>query len=94
MDVKKSSNQLKVVNRVRDLRISKDISQIKIANLLDVSNGYVGNVESPKFQHKYTLKQLWVLSKYFNVSLDYLLTGNNKELSKEELINKLISYDE
>ena len=94
MGTQKTEYQLDVINRVRLLRVAKNISQIKIANLLDVSIGYIGNVESTKFQHKYTLKQLWVLASHFNVSLDYLLTGKNEKLSSELLIKYLISYDE
>ena len=94
MDVLKSTYQLEVVNRIKALRISKDLSQIKVANLLDVSNGFVGNVESPKYRHKYTLKQLWILAKYFGVSLDYILTGKEIVLSSEQIVTYLISYDE
>lgn len=94
MEVLKTTYQLEVVNRVKALRISNDLSQIKIANLLDVSNGFVGNVESPKYRHKYTLKQLWTLAKHFGVSLDYILTGKETVLSSEQLVKYLISYDE
>lgn len=94
MELQKTTYQLEVVNRIKALRISKDLSQIKIANLLDVSNGFVGNVESPKFRHKYTLKQLWILAKHFDVSLDYILTGKETVLLSEQIVNYLISYDE
>ena len=93
MNIQKTKYQLEVVNRVRSLRTERNISQIKIANTLDVSTGYIGNVESPKFQHKYTLKQLWALSTFFNVSLDYLLTGENEKLSTDKIVSLLVSYD-
>lgn len=94
MEIIKTTYQLDIINRVRTLRLNHDVSQIKIAKLLDVSNGYIGNVESPKYQHKYTLKQLWILANFFNVSLDYLFTGKEVKLTTEQLINILIAYDE
>jgi putative transcriptional regulator len=93
MKIQKTKYQLEVVNRVRSLRTERNISQIKIASILDVSSGYIGNVESPKFQHKYTLKQLLALSSFFNVSLDYLLTGEFETLATDEIINLLVTYD-
>lgn len=94
MDVLKTKYQLNVINRIRSLRTAKGISQIKIAHLLDVSSGYIGNVESPRYQHKYTLKQLVELAHCFDVTLDYILTGEHTDLTTKELINHLISYDE
>lgn len=94
MKILKSAYQIEVINRVKSLRVANGISQIMIAGIIDVSNGYVGNVESTKFRHRYTLKQLWIIANHFGVSLDYLLTGKNETLSTEQIINYLISYDE
>ena len=94
MEVLKTQYQIEIINRIRFLRIEKNISQIKLANILNVSTGYIGNVESTKFRHKYTLKQLCELSKFFNITLDFLFTGKNVSLTKEQLINNIIDYDE
>lgn len=90
----KTDFQNEVINRIRQLRIGRDVSQIGLANIIDVSNGQIGNIESPKFQHKYTLKHLDLISKFFNVSITYLLTGNTKDINNENLIKLLIKYDE
>ena len=90
----KSDYQNEVVNRIRQLRIDNDISQIGLATIIDVSNGQIGNIESPKFQHKYTLKQLYLISKHFNVTFSYLLTGNNEVSDNDSIIQYLIRYDE
>lgn len=74
MNISKSEYQLEVVNRIKDLRIKADVGQTKLANLLDVVSGQIGNIESPRYQHKYTLKQLYTISKFFDVSIEYLLT--------------------
>ncbi len=94
MDISKSKFQLEVINRVKGLRLNAGIGQAKLANVLNVVTGQIGNIESPKFKQKYTLKQLYVISNYFDVSLDYILTGDNKPLTTNELINLLINYDE
>lgn len=90
----KTDYQLEVISRIRKLRMDNEVSQVGLANLIDISNGQIGNIESQKFQHKYTLKQLYTIAKYFKVSLDFILTGNNEALSSTQLIEALIRYDE
>lgn len=90
----KTAHQNEVINRVRNLRVEKSLSQVDLAAILEVSNGQIGNIESPKFQHKYTLKQLNIIAKSFNVSIYFLLTGEEKSFSTDELIKAIIQYDE
>jgi putative transcriptional regulator len=90
----KTAVQNDVVNRIRQLRINHDISQIGLANIIEVSNGQIGNIESPKFPHKYTLKHLYTIACYFHVPLEYLLTGNTQKLDSDQIIKALILYDE
>lgn len=90
----KTEFQNEVVNRIRQLRMDHDISQMKLANIIDVSNGQIGNIESPRFQHKYTLRHLYIIARFFNVSICYLLTGNTEELNTDSLLQILIRYDE
>lgn len=90
----KTEYQLEVISRIRKLRIENEVSQVGLANLIDISNGQIGNIESPKFQHKYTLKQLYLIAQHFKVSMEYLLTGSNESLSSSQLIEALIKYDE
>lgn len=47
-----------VISKVREIRIKKGISQDHIAGFLDLSRGYIGQVESPKFDSKYNLNHL------------------------------------
>ena len=91
--MQKSECQIEIINRIRILRLANNVSQMSLANILDISSGLIGNIESPKFQHKYTLKQLYAIASYFNVKLDYILTGENKTLDSEKLIQTLIEYD-
>ena len=82
----KTAYQIEIISRIRKIRIANDISKVGLANLIEVSNGQIGNIESPKFKHKYTLKQLYSIARYFNVSIGYIMTGDNKPLSTTQLI--------
>lgn len=89
----KTPFQIDVVDRIRELRRDRGISQSELAAVIEISNGQIGNIESPKFRHKYTLKHLYLISSYFGVSLGYLLTGVTGEIGTEKLIEALIEYD-
>ena len=61
-------------------------------------SGLVGNIESPRFPHKYTLKQLSVLCEAFQYPFENLFLDEKETLLpyKERiklLINKIIDYD-
>ena len=56
--------------RLRDLRIEKNIGQVELAKTLNVSKGIISlwenNLREPK------LSNLIILAKFFGVSIDYL----------------------
>lgn len=92
--ISKTDYQLEIIARIRRLRAARNVGQVELAEILDVSNGQIGNIESPKFSHKYTLKQLYIIATHFGVTLDHLLTGSDTPLSTDGLIQALIRYDE
>ena len=57
-----------VINTVKEKRIKKGISQAGLAHLLEVSEGFIGNVESPNYRAKYNLNHLNALAKIFECS--------------------------
>jgi transcriptional regulator with XRE-family HTH domain len=62
-----------VIDKVRDMRKEKGISQRELANLLDMSYGFIGDVESPKEPAKYNLSHLNEIAKIFKCSIkDFL----------------------
>ena len=97
----KTDFQLRVINIIRELRQEIALDQAKdyVAELLDLrSSGLVGNIESPRFPHKYTLKQLSVLCEAFQYPFENLFLDEKETLLpyKERiklLINKIIDYD-
>jgi transcriptional regulator with XRE-family HTH domain len=57
-----------VINKVREMRIERGISQRELANLLDLSYGFIGDVESVKEIAKYNLTHINILAKIFKCS--------------------------
>ena len=57
-----------VINEVRKKRISMGISQKELAYLLEISVGFIGNIENPKYRAKYNLNHLNELAKIFKCS--------------------------
>jgi transcriptional regulator with XRE-family HTH domain len=47
-----------IINAVRERRIAKGISQRELAYLLEVSTGFIGDIENPKYRAKYNLNHL------------------------------------
>ncbi len=95
----KNDLQLKVINSIRELRFDNNLSQAALSDILDISYGLIGNIESTRYEHKYTLKQLKILSEHFEFKLEELfLTPEELKKSKKEAINllitKIIEYNE
>lgn len=55
-----------VIDRVKQMRIERGISQAELANKLDVANSFIGQAESSKYRTKYNLNHLSKLVKIFN----------------------------
>lgn len=54
-----------VIDIVRQKRIEKGYSQKDLADLLDLSIGFIGDVENPKYRAKYNLNHINELAKIF-----------------------------
>lgn len=64
-----------VIDKVRTMRKEAKISQAGLAYLLDVSEGFVGDIESSGTNKKYTIRHLNELAKIFKCSpKDFLPT--------------------
>lgn len=71
-------NNLKTNNRLREIRLSKDLTLKKVADDIGISENLIGKYEREEREPK--LKTWIKLADYFNVSVSYLqgLTGFNK----------------
>jgi transcriptional regulator with XRE-family HTH domain len=66
--VAKTKIDLYVIDRVREKRLEKNISQADLAYELDMSVGFIGKVESRKYPSHYNIKHLNNLAKILKCS--------------------------
>lgn len=64
----KEKIDLYVVNKVKEKRLEKKISQANLANELDVSIGFIGQCESKNYPAHYNVKHLNLLAKILKCS--------------------------
>jgi putative transcriptional regulator len=95
----KTDLQLKIIFKIKSLRENENVSQTLLSEELKLSsNGSIGNIESSKYSHKYTIEQLKMACDYFNFPFPLLFISEKdfQEKDKEEvvelLINKIIEY--
>jgi len=99
MKSEKTEIQLEIINKLKDLRNVNNLSQAQICEIIDLNSvGQIGNIESPKYKHKYTLPQIYQLANYFNYSIEKIFfTENELENPTSVVINtlilKLIEYE-
>jgi transcriptional regulator with XRE-family HTH domain len=55
---KKSKFEIFVIDKVRKMRLERDLTQDDIADFIDATRGFVGQVESPKSNSRYSLHHL------------------------------------
>lgn len=92
-------NQDRIIQTIKKLRIEEGISQSKISEILGISRGQVGNIESPVYPHKYTLKQIDTLCKALNYPIEKLFlpdTEISPVCSKviNDLIKSIVKYEQ
>jgi len=89
----KTEYQMRIILKLRTLREQNNISQIEIAHYLGISPGQLGNIESNKQNHKYTLKQVYMLCKKFNEPLTNVFC-EGLPITIDNLVNEIIRYEE
>lgn len=72
--------------RLYELRNKKNLSQEELAEVLDVSRQSISKWENDKAYPEMT--RLLFMSDYFDVSLDYLMRGIEKEDDDEKILEK------
>lgn len=86
----KSEYQNEIIDRVRRLRCEKKYSQAEIAALLGISDGQIGNIESPRTSHKYTLEHLYKICREFRYPIDNLFLDDEDYERADDIVNLLI----
>ncbi|OBS12572.1 hypothetical protein ATE49_04950 [Elizabethkingia miricola] len=64
-------------DRIKDLRLSKDLKQKDIAEILEMDPSQYSKIESSKLMP--TLLQVMQISKILNESIDYIVSGRKSE---------------
>ncbi|MCX6148313.1 MAG: helix-turn-helix transcriptional regulator [Candidatus Kapabacteria bacterium] len=64
----KTKIEIFVIDKAKEKRTEKKYSQVELAELLGVSSGFIGKVESPKYPTKYNLNHINKLAIIFNCS--------------------------
>ena len=85
--------QIEIIQKVKRIRELNNISQIKLADILNLSRGQIANIENPRYQHKYTLKQLKLFCDYVGIPVQNLFSNDNEE-KIADIINNIINYNE
>lgn len=98
MNRAKTEYQEKVISKIKKLRIDNNISQAQLSEILSISPGLIGNIESYKYPHKYTLKQIYEICNCFNYPIETIFFDlGDINIDKDNvinlLINKIIEYD-
>lgn len=65
-----------VIDTVRRMRLEKKVSQKELAYSLNLSIGFIGDVESSKSRAKYNLSHINKLAEYFECSPKDFLPEN------------------
>ena len=65
---RKSKFETFIINKILEVRIEKGLTQEDIAIILNVSRGFIGQIESSNFPTKYSLDQINLLAKEFKRS--------------------------
>ena len=68
--LKKSQSSIEkyVIDQAKKKRLQKGCSQKRLAHLLKVTPGFIGNVENPKYRAKYNQNHINNLAKIFKCS--------------------------
>lgn len=68
VELKISEIDLFVINKVRELRITRNISQLNLSILMGLAEGTIGKIENPRQRAKYNIRHLNLLAKALKCS--------------------------
>lgn len=91
----KTAFQSEIVYKLKVAREKSGLSQANVADALGISYGQMGNIESTKQNHKYTLAQIYSLCKLMKIHIeDVFLTPEEKHGNIiEKLVSNIIAYE-
>ena len=93
----KTDYQQKVINRIKIYREQRGITQLRMAHLLGISPGQMGNIDSYRQPHKYTIKQMMTICDELGIGIEQVLFDSgedSKTYSVREVVLAIIKYQE
>lgn len=90
----KTQYQYEVISRLKKLREDKNYTQALLAKLLDISSGQLGNIESIKQEHKFTLAQILKICDELGVSIESIFLPEREKVETRDVIEAIIKYQE
>ncbi len=93
----KTDYQQQVINRIKLIRESKGFSQLTFSKLLEISPGQMGNIDSCKQPHKYTLKQILKICDFLEITVEEIFFPSEEKgntFSTRDVINAIIRYQD
>lgn len=64
----KTEIDLYVINKIKEIRVAKGMTQSDLALALGMSNGFIGQIESPRYRAKYNVSHLNEVARIFGCS--------------------------
>lgn len=90
----KTPFQYEIISRLKKAREDKNFTQASIAKLLEISPGQLGNIESYKQDHKFTLAQILKICDALEISIENIFLPERGEVNTREVIEAIIKYQE
>ncbi|MBQ2882833.1 MAG: helix-turn-helix transcriptional regulator [Alphaproteobacteria bacterium] len=91
----KTEYQYKVISRLKKLREEKNYTQASLAKLLEISPGQLGNIESIKQEHKFTLAQILKICDALDIDIvKIFLPERGEGVNLKEVIEAIVKYQE
>lgn len=91
----KTHFQYEVISRLKKAREDKNFTQSSIAKHLGISPGQLGNIESYKQCHKFTLAQIMKICELLEIDiLDILIPEREENIDPRVVIEVIVKYQE
>jgi len=91
----KTHFQYEVISRLKKAREDKNFTQASIAKHLGISPGQLGNIESYKQSHKFTLAQIMKICELLEIDiLDILIPEREENIDSRVVIEVIVKYQE
>ena len=83
-----TNTKTEIGRRIRNFRLSNNLTQAQLAESLDISTNFVSEVETGK--KNISLEILFRLCQYYNLSADYILFGKDCSSSSQRTLSEFL----